>query len=162
MALCNPLPLCPAVPKWVEMPKDSQLEESKPGYLHCLSKASLKPTVTWYRNGVSISEVRRQGKPLPLVGTCSAAACLTLFLGPASLLPPLCPYSWHYLHPTDVWVHSWLSLATWLAVSPVLLGQGQEKGPRSLSQFSVWVSAGMCLSEACCGMWSVSSATSQS
>ncbi|XP_030304466.1 inactive tyrosine-protein kinase 7 isoform X3 [Calypte anna] len=45
-----------AVPKWVEMPKDSQLEESKPGYLHCLSKASLKPTVTWYRNGVSISE----------------------------------------------------------------------------------------------------------
>ncbi|NWT76058.1 PTK7 kinase, partial [Prunella himalayana] len=44
------------VPKWVEMPKDSQLEESKPGYLHCLSKASLKPTVTWYRNGVSISE----------------------------------------------------------------------------------------------------------
>lgn len=69
MALCNPLPSCPAVPKWVEMPKDSQLEESKPGYLHCLSKASLKPTVTWYRNGVSISEVRRQGKPLPLKGT---------------------------------------------------------------------------------------------
>uniref|UniRef100_A0A8C0ANC3 Protein tyrosine kinase 7 (inactive) n=1 Tax=Buteo japonicus TaxID=224669 RepID=A0A8C0ANC3_9AVES len=47
------------VPKWVEMPKDSQLEESKPGYLHCLSKASLKPTVTWYRNGVSISEDSR-------------------------------------------------------------------------------------------------------
>lgn len=69
MALYNPLPPCPAVPKWVEMPKDSQLEESKPGYLHCLSKASLKPTVTWYRNGVSISEVRQQGKPLPLMGT---------------------------------------------------------------------------------------------
>ncbi|XP_064365930.1 inactive tyrosine-protein kinase 7 isoform X2 [Dromaius novaehollandiae] len=48
-----------AMPKWVEMPKDSQLEESKPGYLHCLSKASLKPTVTWYRNGVSISEDSR-------------------------------------------------------------------------------------------------------
>uniref|UniRef100_A0A663MW05 Protein tyrosine kinase 7 (inactive) n=1 Tax=Athene cunicularia TaxID=194338 RepID=A0A663MW05_ATHCN len=47
------------VPKWVEMPKDSQLEESKPGYLHCLSKASLKPTITWYRNGVSISEDSR-------------------------------------------------------------------------------------------------------
>uniref|UniRef100_A0A8D2PIT8 Protein tyrosine kinase 7 (inactive) n=1 Tax=Zosterops lateralis melanops TaxID=1220523 RepID=A0A8D2PIT8_ZOSLA len=47
------------IPKWVEMPKDSQLEESKPGYLHCLSKASLKPTVTWYRNGVSISEDSR-------------------------------------------------------------------------------------------------------
>ncbi|KAM9273145.1 inactive tyrosine-protein kinase 7 [Cariama cristata] len=47
------------VPKWVEMPKDSQLEESKPGYLHCFSKASLKPTVTWYRNGISISEDSR-------------------------------------------------------------------------------------------------------
>uniref|UniRef100_A0A8C3F6T7 Inactive tyrosine-protein kinase 7 n=1 Tax=Chrysemys picta bellii TaxID=8478 RepID=A0A8C3F6T7_CHRPI len=44
------------VPRWVEMPRDSQLEEGKPGYLHCLSKASLKPTVSWYRNGVSISE----------------------------------------------------------------------------------------------------------
>lgn len=69
VALCNPLPSCPAIPKWVEMPKDSQLEESKPGYLHCLSKASLKPTVTWYRNGVSISEVRPRGKALPLMGT---------------------------------------------------------------------------------------------
>lgn len=67
MALCNPLPPCPAIPKWVEMPKDSQLEESKPGYLHCLSKASLKPTVTWYRNGVSISEVRQWGKLLLLL-----------------------------------------------------------------------------------------------
>ncbi|KFV67940.1 Inactive tyrosine-protein kinase 7, partial [Dryobates pubescens] len=47
------------MPKWVVMPKDSQLEESKPGYLHCLSKASLRPTVTWYRNGVSISEDSR-------------------------------------------------------------------------------------------------------
>lgn len=93
MALCNPLPLCPAVPKWVEMPKDSQLEESKPGYLHCLSKASLKPTVTWYRNGVSISEVRRQGKPCPLWAPALLLLCLTSFLGPASLLPPLCPYS---------------------------------------------------------------------
>ena len=58
MDLCDPSLPYLAVPKWVEMPKDSQLEESKPGYLHCLSKASLKPTVTWYRNGVSISEVR--------------------------------------------------------------------------------------------------------
>uniref|UniRef100_A0A8C8VQM5 Inactive tyrosine-protein kinase 7 n=1 Tax=Pelusios castaneus TaxID=367368 RepID=A0A8C8VQM5_9SAUR len=47
------------VPRWVERPKDSHLEESKPGYLHCLSKASPKPTVTWYRNGVSISEDSR-------------------------------------------------------------------------------------------------------
>lgn len=101
MALYNPLPPCPAVPKWVEMPKDSQLEESKPGYLHCLSKASLKPTVTWYRNGVSISEVRQQGKPpAPHGHFCWAPALLlllflTLFLGPASLSPPLWPYSWH-------------------------------------------------------------------
>uniref|UniRef100_A0A7M4EQM9 Inactive tyrosine-protein kinase 7 n=1 Tax=Crocodylus porosus TaxID=8502 RepID=A0A7M4EQM9_CROPO len=47
------------IPRWVEMPKDSQLEESKPGFLHCLSKASLKPRVTWYRNNVSISEDSR-------------------------------------------------------------------------------------------------------
>ncbi|KAH1172662.1 inactive tyrosine-protein kinase 7 isoform X1 [Mauremys mutica] len=47
------------VPRWVEMPRDSPLEEGKPGYLHCLSKASLKPTVTWYRNGVPISEDSR-------------------------------------------------------------------------------------------------------
>lgn len=44
------------MPKWVEKPKDSQLEEGKPGYLHCLSRASLKPTVTWFRNGIPISE----------------------------------------------------------------------------------------------------------
>lgn len=158
MALCNPLPLCPAVPKWVEMPKDSQLEESKPGYLHCLSKASLKPTVTWYRNGVSISEVR-QGKPCPL---WAPALLLLSHLVPRPSFPVTPTLSIFLALPTDVWVHSWLSLATWLAVSPVLLGQGQEKGPCSLSQFSVWVSAGMCLSEACCGTWSVSSATSQS
>ncbi|KYO22249.1 inactive tyrosine-protein kinase 7 [Alligator mississippiensis] len=47
------------IPRWVEMPKDSHLEESKPGFLHCLSKASLKPRVTWYRNNVSISEDSR-------------------------------------------------------------------------------------------------------
>ncbi|XP_033000825.1 inactive tyrosine-protein kinase 7 [Lacerta agilis] len=47
------------MPKWVEKPKDSQLEEGKPGYLHCLSKASLKPTVSWFRNGIPISEDSR-------------------------------------------------------------------------------------------------------
>lgn len=80
------MPPCPAVPKWVEMPKDSQLEESKPGYLHCLSKASLKPTVTWYRNGVSISEVRQWGKPLLLTGT-SARYLLSSFLYCCCFLP---------------------------------------------------------------------------
>ncbi|XP_044284906.1 inactive tyrosine-protein kinase 7 [Varanus komodoensis] len=47
------------MPKWVEKPKDSQLEEGKPGYLHCLTKASLKPTVNWFRNGIPISEDSR-------------------------------------------------------------------------------------------------------
>ncbi|KAM6460905.1 inactive tyrosine-protein kinase 7 [Liasis olivaceus] len=47
------------MPEWVEKPKDSQLEESKPGYLHCLSRASLKPTVNWFRNGIPISEDSR-------------------------------------------------------------------------------------------------------
>ena len=46
-----------------------------------------------------------------------------LLLGPASLSPPFWPCSWHHLHPTGVWVHNWLSSATWLAASPVLLGQ---------------------------------------
>ncbi|XP_029448671.1 inactive tyrosine-protein kinase 7 isoform X2 [Rhinatrema bivittatum] len=47
------------IPKWLEMPTDSSLEESKPGYLHCLTKASLKPTVDWYRSGNRISEDSR-------------------------------------------------------------------------------------------------------
>ncbi|XP_061481449.1 inactive tyrosine-protein kinase 7 isoform X2 [Rhineura floridana] len=47
------------MPKWVEKPKHSQLEESKPGYLHCLSKASPKPTVNWFRNSILISEDSR-------------------------------------------------------------------------------------------------------
>ncbi|KAJ7341188.1 hypothetical protein JRQ81_005011 [Phrynocephalus forsythii] len=47
------------MPKWVEKPKESYLEEGKPGYLHCLSKASLKPTVSWFRNGNPISEDSR-------------------------------------------------------------------------------------------------------
>ncbi|XP_020652559.3 inactive tyrosine-protein kinase 7 [Pogona vitticeps] len=47
------------MPKWVEKPKESYLEEGKPGYLHCLSKASLKPTVSWFRNGFPISEDSR-------------------------------------------------------------------------------------------------------
>ncbi|PKU29231.1 hypothetical protein llap_20465 [Limosa lapponica baueri] len=76
-----------AVPKWVEMPKDSQLEESKPGYLHCLSKASLKPTVTWYRNGVSISEVRQWGKPLPLMGTSAGHLLSSLLCCCCCFLP---------------------------------------------------------------------------
>ncbi|XP_067319585.1 inactive tyrosine-protein kinase 7 isoform X2 [Anolis sagrei] len=47
------------MPKWVEKPKESRLEEGKPGYLHCLSEASLKPIVSWFRNGNPVSEDSR-------------------------------------------------------------------------------------------------------
>ncbi|KAF6115712.1 protein tyrosine kinase 7 (inactive) [Phyllostomus discolor] len=47
------------VPTWLKKPEDSQLEEGKPGYLHCLTQATPKPTVTWYRNQMLISEDSR-------------------------------------------------------------------------------------------------------
>uniref|UniRef100_A0AAX7T482 Protein tyrosine kinase 7 (inactive) n=1 Tax=Astatotilapia calliptera TaxID=8154 RepID=A0AAX7T482_ASTCA len=37
-------------PVWVDMPKDSHLEEGKPGYLHCHAQANLQPEVTWFRS----------------------------------------------------------------------------------------------------------------
>uniref|UniRef100_H3B0U8 Inactive tyrosine-protein kinase 7 n=1 Tax=Latimeria chalumnae TaxID=7897 RepID=H3B0U8_LATCH len=46
-------------PKWVEKPVDTNMEEGKPGFLYCLTKASPKPTVTWYRNGNDITEDSR-------------------------------------------------------------------------------------------------------
>lgn len=46
------------MPTWLKKPQDSQLEEGKPGYLHCLTQATPKPTVVWYRNQMLISEVR--------------------------------------------------------------------------------------------------------
>uniref|UniRef100_A0A8C7EPY9 Inactive tyrosine-protein kinase 7 n=1 Tax=Neovison vison TaxID=452646 RepID=A0A8C7EPY9_NEOVI len=48
-----------AVPTWLRKPQDSQLEEGKPGYLHCLTQATPKPTVIWYRNQMLISEDSR-------------------------------------------------------------------------------------------------------
>lgn len=51
-------PFALAVPTWLKKPEDSQLEEGKPGYLHCLTQATPKPTVIWYRNQMLISEVR--------------------------------------------------------------------------------------------------------
>lgn len=57
--LCLVVPL--AVPTWLRKPQDSQLEEGKPGYLHCLTRATPKPTVIWYRNQMLISEVRKDG-----------------------------------------------------------------------------------------------------
>uniref|UniRef100_A0A8D0XMA2 Protein tyrosine kinase 7 (inactive) n=1 Tax=Sus scrofa TaxID=9823 RepID=A0A8D0XMA2_PIG len=47
------------VPTWLKKPQDSQLEEGKPGYLHCLTQATPKPTVVWYRNQMLISEDSR-------------------------------------------------------------------------------------------------------
>uniref|UniRef100_F7AGL8 Inactive tyrosine-protein kinase 7 n=1 Tax=Ornithorhynchus anatinus TaxID=9258 RepID=F7AGL8_ORNAN len=47
------------VPTWLQKPQDSQLEEGKPGYLHCLSRATPNPTITWYRNQMPISEDSR-------------------------------------------------------------------------------------------------------
>lgn len=55
---------------WLKKPEDSQLEEGKPGYLHCLTQATPKPTVIWYRNQMLISEVRESiiaGGRFPLV-----------------------------------------------------------------------------------------------
>ncbi|XP_078225314.1 inactive tyrosine-protein kinase 7 isoform X2 [Callithrix jacchus] len=48
-----------AVPTWLKKPQDSQLEEGKPGYLHCLTQATPKPIVVWYRNQMLISEDSR-------------------------------------------------------------------------------------------------------
>ncbi|XP_063300275.1 inactive tyrosine-protein kinase 7 [Pelobates fuscus] len=46
-------------PEWIEKPQDTNMEEGKSGILHCLSKASLEPTVNWYRNGISMSKIIR-------------------------------------------------------------------------------------------------------
>ncbi|KAA8590085.1 hypothetical protein FQN60_014019 [Etheostoma spectabile] len=37
-------------PVWVTRPQDSNLEEGKPGYLHCHAQANPEPEVTWLRN----------------------------------------------------------------------------------------------------------------
>ncbi|XP_053568746.1 inactive tyrosine-protein kinase 7 [Bombina bombina] len=47
------------IPEWVEKPVDSWMEEGKSGFLHCLSKASMKPSVSWYRNMIPIAEDSR-------------------------------------------------------------------------------------------------------
>lgn len=39
-----------AKPEWIQKPVDSQLEEGRAGYLHCLTRATPEPVVTWYRN----------------------------------------------------------------------------------------------------------------
>ncbi|XP_067381849.1 inactive tyrosine-protein kinase 7 isoform X3 [Channa argus] len=42
-------------PVWVSKPQDSQLEEGKPGYLHCHAQADPQPEVTWLRNNIMIT-----------------------------------------------------------------------------------------------------------
>ncbi|KAL4641328.1 inactive tyrosine-protein kinase 7-like [Arapaima gigas] len=37
-------------PEWVTKPVDSYLDEGKPGYLHCHTRATPKPEITWYRS----------------------------------------------------------------------------------------------------------------
>ncbi|XP_078398900.1 inactive tyrosine-protein kinase 7-like isoform X2 [Cetorhinus maximus] len=44
-----------AIPEWVVKPTDSQLDEGKPGFLHCSTRATPTPTITWFRNNVDIS-----------------------------------------------------------------------------------------------------------
>ncbi|XP_030627956.1 inactive tyrosine-protein kinase 7a [Chanos chanos] len=41
-------------PEWVKRPEDSQLEEGQAGYLHCVTQATPKPEVKWFRNYVPI------------------------------------------------------------------------------------------------------------
>nr|XP_015218709.1 PREDICTED: inactive tyrosine-protein kinase 7 [Lepisosteus oculatus] len=41
-------------PEWVTKPVDSNLEEGKPGFLHCHTRATPEPQVTWFRNNNEI------------------------------------------------------------------------------------------------------------
>lgn len=47
--------MCAAAPVWVRRPQDSQLEEGKPGYLHCHAQANPEPEVTWFRNNIVVT-----------------------------------------------------------------------------------------------------------
>uniref|UniRef100_A0A8C1T5Q6 Inactive tyrosine-protein kinase 7 n=1 Tax=Cyprinus carpio TaxID=7962 RepID=A0A8C1T5Q6_CYPCA len=42
-------------PEWIQKPADSQLEEGRAGYLHCHTRGTPEPEVTWYRNMQPIS-----------------------------------------------------------------------------------------------------------
>ncbi|XP_037546442.1 inactive tyrosine-protein kinase 7a [Nematolebias whitei] len=42
-------------PVWVTKPQDSNLEEGRPGYLHCNAQATPQPEVVWYRNNMMIT-----------------------------------------------------------------------------------------------------------
>ncbi|KAF7703006.1 hypothetical protein HF521_022013 [Silurus meridionalis] len=53
-------------PEWVQKPDtDSQLEEGHAGYLHCYTRATPDPEVTWYRNMQPISAEDTRFKQFP-------------------------------------------------------------------------------------------------
>ncbi|KAG7492855.1 hypothetical protein MATL_G00019530 [Megalops atlanticus] len=52
-------------PEWVTKPVDSQLEEGRPGYLHCLTSATPDPEVTWFRSNVQINAEDVRFKQFP-------------------------------------------------------------------------------------------------
>ncbi|KAJ8285013.1 hypothetical protein COCON_G00038630 [Conger conger] len=52
-------------PEWVTRPEDSQLEEGRPGLLHCLTSATPDPEVTWYRNSMPITAEDSRFRLLP-------------------------------------------------------------------------------------------------
>ncbi|XP_060943606.1 inactive tyrosine-protein kinase 7-like isoform X1 [Limanda limanda] len=52
-------------PVWVTRPQDSQLEEGKPGYLHCHAQANPQPEVTWLRNNMMITPEDSRFKLFP-------------------------------------------------------------------------------------------------
>ncbi|CAK6951801.1 inactive tyrosine-protein kinase 7 [Scomber scombrus] len=52
-------------PEWVTRPKDSLLEEGKPGYLHCHAQANPEPEVTWLRNNIFITPEDSRFKLFP-------------------------------------------------------------------------------------------------
>ncbi|XP_041866737.1 inactive tyrosine-protein kinase 7 isoform X2 [Melanotaenia boesemani] len=52
-------------PVWVIKPQDSNLEEGKPGYLHCHAQANPQPEVTWLRNNIIITSEDSRFKLFP-------------------------------------------------------------------------------------------------
>uniref|UniRef100_A0A4W4HRD6 Inactive tyrosine-protein kinase 7 n=1 Tax=Electrophorus electricus TaxID=8005 RepID=A0A4W4HRD6_ELEEL len=52
-------------PEWVQKPKDTQMEEGHSGYLHCETRATPDPEVTWYRNMQPISVEDARFKQFP-------------------------------------------------------------------------------------------------
>ncbi|XP_066504287.1 inactive tyrosine-protein kinase 7a [Hoplias malabaricus] len=52
-------------PEWIQKPEDSQLEEGHAGYLHCLTRATPEPEVTWSRANKPISDEDVHFKQFP-------------------------------------------------------------------------------------------------